>query len=336
MILVTGGTGLVGSHLIFDLVNSGKKVRGLKRSTSKLTNVENIFSLYSDGENRFNEIEWVNGDVLDIFSLEDAMKGVEYIYHCAAIVSFSPQHKTTMMNINIEGTANVINTALELGIKKICHVSSIAALGREDSGDVISEKTLWKTSRKNSMYAISKYGAEREVWRGTIEGLNAVVVNPSVILGCGDWSTGSLKIIKLVWKGLKFYTNGSNGFVDVKDVTRSMIGLMDSNINNERFIISSGNLSYKDIFTKMAKYLNKKPPYIFVNSFFSNIGWRVVKILCILTNRTPTVTMETARTANQKYRYSNEKIKKALNFEFTPIDKTIQDTCHSFLKDIKH
>jgi nucleoside-diphosphate-sugar epimerase len=333
MILITGATGLVGSHLTFDLLRSGQAVRALRRSSSDPGMLKNVFKLYSDNpEGLFSKIEWVEGDILDVFSLEDAMEGVEEVYHCAALVSFLPEDKKRLPGINTQGTANVVNAALEKKVRKLCHVSSIAALGRpENQSDLIDEKLVWKTSKNNSVYAVSKYGAEREVWRGTAEGLDAVIVNPAIILGVAGHSQGSSRIFNTVWKGLKFYPPGKNGFVDVRDVARAMIMLMQSDIRNERFILSVGNIEYKKIFDMIAVEMGKPVPGIKVSPVMSGFAWRLEKLRSMVTGVKPLITRETAHTAVQHYEYSNEKIKKELGFEFTPIEETVRHFCRIFI-----
>ena len=335
MIFVTGGSGLVGSHLLFDLISSGKQVRALKRKNSSTELTKKIFGYYSnDPEKLLNSIEWVEGDVMDIYSLYEAMENVDKVYHAAAMVSFHASDQKEMMKTNVEGTANIVNACLYKKIKKLCYVSSIASLGRTDNDEFIDEETQWKNSGNNSKYSISKYGAEREVWRGTIEGLPAVIVNPSVIIGPGDWNKGSSQLFQQAWNGLKFYTDGVNGYVDVRDVSKSMILLMDSDIINSRYIISSENLDYLRLFTMISEGLNKKIPSIKANLFLSQIAWRAEKLRSSITGKKPLITKETARTAFHKYSYSNEKIRKILNFEFVPMPQSISDTCKLFLKDI--
>jgi len=335
MILVTGGTGLLGSHLLFDLVNSGGNVRAIKRVSSSIELTRKIFSYYSDeSENLLSKIEWVDGDVLDVFSLEEAMKNVEDIYHCAAVVSFNPKEKQNILSVNIDGTTNIVNVALKNNIRKFCHVSSIASLGSVDKNETIDESNFWKTSKQNSAYSVSKYAAEREVWRGIAEGLNAVIVNPSVIVGPGDWSKGSAELFSLMWKGLKFYSNGINGYVDVRDVSKAMILLMKNSVNNERYLLSSENLSYRELFNLIAKYLNKKNPKYRTTPFMGEIAWRFEKIKSLITASSPAITKKTARAANQIFRYSSEKIKKDFDFEFIPMSKSIKETCEKFLKDL--
>lgn len=334
MILITGATGLVGSHLSYELIRTGHSVRALKRHSSNFDTINKVFSLYSDkAEELLSKIEWVEGDILDIYSLEDAMDGVEEVYHCAALVSFLPEDKQKLTRMNTEGTANVVNAAIEKKLRKLCYVSSIAALGRpEKQADLIDENLVWKTSKHNSMYAVSKYGAEREVWRGTAEGLDVVIVNPSIILGVAGPGMGSSRIFNTIWKGLKFYPPGKNGFVDVRDVARAMILLMKSDIRNERFILNVDNIEYKRLFEMMAAAMGKPAPSIKVNSLLSGLAWRVEKFRSVITGVKPLITPETAHTAVQQYEYSNEKIKKELGFEFTPIEETIGHFSRVFMK----
>jgi dihydroflavonol-4-reductase len=331
MILVTGGTGLVGTRLLFDLVSDGKQVRAIKRKSSSLAMLEKIFHLLSDrAEELLKQIEWADGDVQDYLSLEVAFQGVEQVYHCAAVVSFDPKDKPMMMRINVDGTANVVNAALVAGIKKLCFVSSVAALGRAEENIMIDENGDWSDSKENSAYAKSKYAAEREVWRGVAEGLNAVIVNPSIIIGPGDPQKSSAKLLATSMKGNPFYTEGVNAFVDVRDVSRTMIRLMESEIMNERFIINQGNYSYRHIFNLMAEGFGKKHPRIEVKPWMFEILWRLDKFRSLISGTSPLITRETARTSSKRYLYSNDKISKALNFEFIPIAESIKDNCKLF------
>ncbi len=335
MILVTGGTGLLGSHLLAELTQRGKRVRALKRKNSNTEIVRKTFSYYSDNaEELYQRIDWVEGDVLDIYSLLEAMKDISDVYHCAAMVSFDPADKEMMFRININGTANVVNACLEMNIRKLCHVSSIASLGRAENKGITDENTPWKNSDKTSVYSISKYAGEKEVWRGIEEGLNAVIVNPSVIVGPGDWSKGPSAFFPLVKKGLKFYTTGTNGFVDVKDVVKTMLLLQESSISGERFIISSENLTYKQLFEMISESLHCPPPTIHAGKLISEIGWRLEKIRCALLHKKPLITKETSRTANNFYNYSNQKILHFIPFEYSPIIDTIQHTANIYLNEI--
>ena len=336
MILVTGATGLVGSFLTCELIRTGHRVRALKRSSSDPEMLKKVFRLYTDRPDElFSEIEWAEGDIMDIFSVDEAMEGVEDVYHCAALVSFLPRDHKRMLRINNEGTANIVNAALERKIRKLCHVSSIAALGRpEMQTDLIDENLVWKTSGHNSVYAISKYGAEREVWRGTAEGLDAVIVNPSIILGVAGKSGGSSRLFNTVHEGLKFYPPGKNGFVDVRDVVTAMILLMKKDIHNERFILNAENLEYKRLFELIARELGKPVPRYRVSSSLSGLAWRFEKLKSMVTGIKPLLTEETAHTAVQQYEYSNEKIKRELGFEFTPIEETMKHFCGIFINGL--
>ncbi len=332
MILLTGGTGLVGSHLLFELTQSGKSVKALRRHGSKTDIVEKLFRWYNadNFQQQLSLIEWVDGDVSDIFSLREALKGVKQVFHCAAVVSFVPSERPQMLKINIDGTANLINACLKADIDKFCHCSSIAAVGRPDKGTWVDESLIWKTSRKNSYYSISKFGAEREVWRGSEEGMNVVIVNPSVILGPGDPYRSSARLFTTVKNGLRFYSKGTTGFVDVRDVAKSMHKLMAKNIFNERYIINSENLSYKEFFQIIAKHAGVKPPFFKAGRTLSEIAWRMEKIRSVITGTNPLITKETARSANSNFRFSNEKIKNDLQLSFRSIDEAAENTAGFF------
>jgi nucleoside-diphosphate-sugar epimerase len=329
MIFITGASGLVGSQLAYDLLKKGRKVRALKRKNTSL----DVFKKHFTGEpHLLNGLEWFEGDVLDVFSIEEALEGITDVYHCAAKISFDPADYHAMMEVNIRGTANVVNCCLEKGIRKLCHVSSVAAIGRSREAETITEDSLWQTSRHNSNYSVSKYGAEREVWRGIAEGLDAVIVNPTVVMGLGNWEEGSSSMIKKVYEGLRFYTRGVNGFVDAGDVSKAMIWLMESYVKNERFILNAESISYHNFFTMAAGFLNKEPPSRFAGPFLSSIAWRAEKIKSLVTGGKPLITRETARTANNRYYYSNEKIKK-LGFEFIPVRQSLEKVCRQFLSE---
>ena len=328
MNLVTGGTGLVGCHIIMDLLKQNKEVRALKRPNSDLKQVKAVFKHY-DQEKLFEKINWVNGDVLDIPSLEDAIENVSYIYHSAAIVSFNKKHFNNMYQANVIGTANVVNVALSKGVKKIGHISSIAAIGRAKTNH-FSETNKWKTDKKNSYYAITKYGAEREIFRATQEGLSTVMVNPGIIFGPSSWHRSSTTLFKQVSRGLPRYTPGVNGFVDVRDVSNSIISLVESDISAQRYILVAENLSYKEIFKKIALALNKPAPQKEAKKWMMELAWRYEKIRSIIRGKSPSITKETARTACEKYYYDNSKIKKELGYRFFSIDDAIKNTAAYF------
>ncbi len=331
MILVTGGTGLVGAQILFDLVRKGEKVRALKRSTSQMDVISRIFK---HDQELLEKIEWIEGDVTDLYSVLEALEGVKEVYHAAAIISFRPSDFNEMMKINAEGTANMVNLSLEKGVDKFCHISSVAALGRVTQDISIDEKTVWKTSKSNSNYAISKYAAEREVWRGFEEGLKVVIVNPSIILGPGNLNSGSSKLFRQVWKGLNFYTEGVTGVVDVRDVSSCCISLMEKEIFGERYVLNAENVSYKDILSTIAIGFNKKPPSVLAKAWMSELVWRLEALRSLITNSNPLITKETSRNSRKKWSYSNEKIRKALGIEFIPMTQSVEDTCSVYREEL--
>jgi dihydroflavonol-4-reductase len=313
MILITGGTGLVGSHILLELCKLGKPVRALYRPASDRQLVRKIFNYYSSSNDAlYNTIQWVEGDITDVVSLEDAMKDVEYVYHCAALVSFNKRDRDKLEKINVEGTSNVVNACLDAKIKKLCYVSSVAALGKGIENKLLNEETKWTHEDDVSNYSISKHLAEQEVWRAGEEGLNIVMVNPCVILGPHNWNIGSTVIFKNMYAGVKYYTSGSNAVVDVRTVAEAMIKLMESDIRAERFLVISENLTFKDFCEKIAAALNKKPPTKKISRFMGGIGRRLEAIRAKFTGTQPRITKETLNAAFKQYSYSNEKIKTAL------------------------
>ncbi len=250
--------------MLYFLLKDGQTVRAIRRKSSDLKAVKEVFSFYSEtseiGENLFRKIEWMDADITEIPSLSDAFIGITHVYHAAALISFKTKDYAKLIKTNIEGTANVVNLCLTNNIQKLIHVSSIATLGKEDNGILISEKTEWNPENENSMYSISKYGAEMEVWRATQEGLDAVIVQPGVIIGSGHWSSGSGVIFNSVAKGIPFYTSGGIGIVDVKDVVKAMILLMHNQVVSESFVLVGKNIYYKELLSEIALNLKKKSP----------------------------------------------------------------------------
>ena len=335
MILVTGGTGLLGSHLLFELVNAGKSVRAIRRRPGREAMVRKVFSYYSDrADELFGRIQWFDADLMDFGAIEDALEGVTEVYHAGAVVSFYPRDHKTMLRVNIEGTANLVNLSLAKGVEKFCYVSSVATLGRAENNGTSDEETFWVPSKKNSVYSKSKYGAEREVWRGMEEGLNALIVNPSVIIGPGYWDENS-GLFRLVHKGLKYYTKGVNGYVDARDVARAMHLLMENRCFGERFIASAANLSYQEFFNLVAKHMNKPAPSVNVPPLLTGLAWRIEAVRSALTGSKPEVTREMAVTTTQVYTYTNDKIRSRLGFEFREVGDSIRETCEIYLKDIR-
>ena len=315
MILVTGGAGLVGKELITQLLGKGENVTAIYNKTMLP---------------HFNSalLQQVHCNILDVTGLEKVMRGMQQVYHCAALVNFNPSRKRELFKINIEGTANVVNAALNAGVKKMVHVSSVAALGRIRENTVINETMNWTKETSNSNYGQSKYLGELEVWRGTGEGLEAVIVNPTIILGGGNWQAGSSQIFKSVYEEFPWYAEGVTGFVDVRDVARAMITLMESNVSNQRFILSAENKSYREIFNLIAKTFNKRPPHKAVTPLLAKLIWRLEAIKSTFTKKDPLITKETAATALAKANFDNSKLLRFLpGFSYTKLEDTIVHTC---------
>ncbi|WGD35540.1 NAD-dependent epimerase/dehydratase family protein [Olleya sp. YS] len=335
MILVTGGTGLVGAHLILHLLNENQPIRAIYRNEKKFDTVKRIFGYYTDSaEDLFSKIEWVKADLNDIPLLIEAFKGITKVYHCAAFVSFEPDKFELLRKTNIEGTANIVNLCLSERVKKLCYVSSIAAIGTPTiETDIITEDNDWNPEFDNSVYAITKYGAELEVWRGTQEGLDAIIVNPGIIIGPGIWNYGSGSLITMVDKGMRYYTTGSTGYVDVLDVVSIMTQLMESDIKNERFILVAENLSFKDFIYKTALHLDVHPPNKEAGPFLLSIAWRLDWLKHILTGKRRVMSKQNAKSAISKTIYSNQKIQSALGYQFKDVDSSILHTTTYFKSD---
>lgn len=328
MILVTGGTGLVGSHLLYQLSLENETLKATYRKNSNLEAVKKVFSYFSeDYEYLFKKIEWIEADITDIFALEVAFENVTEVYHSAALVSFNDADYKKLRKINIEGTTNVVNFCIDKQVTKLCYVSSIATISSSVTTKILDEQNEWDIEKSDYGYAISKYGAEMEVWRASQEGVPVVIVNPGVILGAGFWSSGSGTMFSKIYKGFKFYSEGVTGFVSVNDVVKAMMLLMKSNIYNERFILVAENLTFKEVFFSIAKCFGKKVPTIKVSKFMSNLAWRFEKVKAFLFNKKPMLSKHSASSIHQKRYYNAEKIKNTLQFQFQPISKTIEEIC---------
>jgi len=328
MVLVTGGTGFIGAYIIKELVEKGHRVRAIRRS-NKLP-----FFISPD---ILDKVEWVNGDVLDVISLNEAMNGVDAVIHSAAVVSFLKKERAQMYNTNVDGTANIVNLALENNIKKLVHISSISALGRTFDGEHVNEEKKWAPGKMDSHYGISKNKAEMEIWRGIGEGLDAVIINPSTVLGFGDWHNSSCAIFKNLYKGFPWYTRGINGFVDVEDVAKIAVLLMESNITEERFIISNQSWEFKKLFDLIADGFGQKHASWEATSFLSGIAWRFEKIKSVLKGTNPLITKETARIALSKTYWQNDKILNALpGFSFMPLEQCITKACKNYVEAVNN
>jgi nucleoside-diphosphate-sugar epimerase len=321
-ILVTGGTGFIGAYIIKELAEKGYSVRAIRRSNQL------PFFISPD---ILNKVEWVSGDILDVMSLDEAMQGVDAVVHSAALVSFFKKERKQMYQVNVEGTANVVNLALEHKVKRLVHISSISALGRTANGEHVTEEKKWVTSKLNTHYGISKQKAEMEVWRAMGEGLSAVIINPSTVLGFGDWHYGSCAIFKNIYKEFPWYSTGINGFVDVGDVARTAVLLMENGISGDRFIVNSDNWEFRKLFNTIADAFGKKRPSREAGVFLSGIAWRLEKIKSLLTGKKPLLTKETAKIGISRTFWENGKILNALpGFSFMPLEQSISHACKNY------
>ena len=334
MILVTGGTGLVGSHLLYYLSREHSELRAIFRSSSDLNGVKKVFSYYGgESESFFDRIRWVEADLLDLSSLEDAFLGVTHVYHCAALVSFVTSDYQLMRRVNIEGTTNIVNLCISHRVHKLCYVSSVAAVENRAEGEITDESDHWTNTAGKSGYAITKYGAEMEVWRASQENIPVVIVNPGVILGSGPWHKGSGTLFSRVDSGLPFYTTGVTGFVDVQDVVKIMISLMDGNIQNERFILVAENLTYGDVLFKIADHLKKRKPSIKINRWMTEFIWRFELVKSKITLSPPLLTRHTARSSVSNHPFSSQKVIHALDYSFTKMEDCIDRVVKHYISD---
>ncbi len=336
MILVTGGTGLLGSHLLFSLVQEQKEVVALKRPSSDLEEVKRVFTYHSGSEDElaefFGRIRWVDADLLNQANMEEALEGVNHVYHCAAMVSFQPRDRQKMIRFNTDSTACLVNACLARGVQKLLHVSSTSAIGRSPEDSPATESLIWSHSKKSTGYAESKFRSEMEVWRGMEEGLEAVIVNPSIILGPGFWDRGSSSMFSRVAGGLKYSAPGITGYVGVKDVVDAMIRLMNSDISGERFILSEGDYSYQEVFGMIGKALGKERNLKKVTPSLLQKLSRLDSMAALFRG-IRLITSEHVRAAFGETRFSSEKIKAALNVEFTPLEQVIGEVAEKYRKD---
>lgn len=317
MILVTGATGFLGSEVARQLAQQGNHIRCTKRGTSKIPAL--LIPLQDN-------IEWVEADLLDIFAMENALDGVTQVYNCAAFVSLKQADKEPMIYTNVTGTGNLVNLCLQNNVRLV-HVSSVAAVGDAKPGELISEKHHLDQAAETDGYAISKLESEMEVWRGIAEGLDAVIVNPSIIIGTNAGTEGSGALFETVRKGLKFYTSGSMGFVDVEDVAKCMIALMNSDITGERFIISAENQDYKSLTAEIAQGFGIKPPATLAKPWMMSLAWRGAALAALITRGSPAIDKVSAKAASLTRNFDNKKIKEYIGLDFKPIRLSISEIC---------
>ncbi|TPN87535.1 NAD-dependent epimerase/dehydratase family protein [Aquimarina algicola] len=335
MVLVTGATGLVGTHMLIKLIKEQSQIRALYRTEAKKEKAKTVFLSYfsKKEEYLFDTIDWVKADINDIPALSEAFKGITHVYHCAAIISFDISQYKKLRKVNIEGTANIVNLSLVHNVQKLCHVSSIATLGDSINGQLIDENAEWNPEVKNSVYAITKYGAEMEVWRGTQEGLNAIIVNPGVIIGPGFFYDGSGYIFKKIYNGMPYYTNGVTGYVGIEDVVNLMFLLTNSEFTRERYIVVSENLSFQKAFEMIAKHLQKPIPKKEITPFLMKGAYYMQRFGRVLFNTKQVIFKPSIKSAFSKSIYKNDKIIQALDYNFIPIENTIKKTAKFFLEN---
>lgn len=333
MIAVLGASGLVGSHLLLYLAKTGQQLKAICRDISAKDEVERILSLYGENAKEIlKDVVWASADITNYLSIKDALIDCSHVYHCAAMISYQTSDRDKLYQVNVLGTANVVNVCLELGIDKLCYASSTAALGSEKDGPV-SEKSPWKENKVITGYANSKYNAELEVWRGIEEGLNAVMVNPCIILGPADWNSGSAALFTKVYSGLSWYPTGANAWIDVRDVAEVMIKLMDSDIHSERFVLVGENNSFKKFLELFAKHLGVKPPTRKATPLIAELAWRMASLGSIFKKGGPVLTKESARASMRTTTYDVSKVDQALQHPFRSLNQMLHEHCQLFLKD---
>jgi dihydroflavonol-4-reductase len=320
--LITGANGFLGSYLTRLLVSKGYNVRIMIRKGSDTRLIESII----------DKVEVVYGDILDIEAVDAGIKGVDYVYHTAAIISFDTNRTDQMKKTNIEGTSNIVNYCLHHEVKKLVHVSSVAALG-DAIHSPISESTEWD-EEKTTVYGYSKHYGELEVWRGVAEGLNAAIINPAMIFGAEVWTRGTARIFDEIAKGMPFYTPGGNGMVDVRDVAKAMEVLMMSDVANEKFILVGENFNFQTLFQQIALSTNSKSPTLKAQRWMMNIYVGFEKIKSWITRKEPLVTADSANYSFTTFVYNNHKFKDLFNFSYTPSQQTIKDTAEAYLTSI--
>lgn len=331
MILVTGGTGLVGAHLLYTLLQKHDKVRATRRVSSDVNAVKEVFGFYTQSvDSSFNRIEWVEADITDVPVLSEAFIGITHVFHCAAYINFDPKKLRILRKTNVEGTANIVNLCLHNNVEKLCHISSIATLGNPLDNKPTKEDTPWIPEEQNNAYSITKYGAEMEIWRGVQEGLNAVVMNPGVILGEGFWNSGSGTIISKASKGMKYYPSGASGLVDVKDVVNASVQVMESRISGEGYILVGANMSYKKLLDKLAYHFKVKPPSVNISKWVMLFLSKLDASVNFLFGTKRRLLKPMVESMFDRTSYTAAKIEKDHQFTFTPIYETIKRVAENY------
>lgn len=325
-VLVTGSTGFLGAYIVKALVEKGHYVRAIRRPSASIP--------HFIAPEIWSKVEWVEGDILDLDSLETAMESMDAIVHAAALVSFRSSDRQALLQVNQDGTANIVNMALEKGVSRLIYISSVAALGRTADGQTVNEQKKWTDTKVNTQYAISKHKAEMEVWRGAAEGLSTVILNPSTILGFGNWNQSSCAIFKHVYREFPFYTTGVNGFVGVTDVARITEWMLNSSIDQERFIVNAENWPFRQLLNTIAQAMQKKAPSRQATARMSAFAWRWEAFKSWFSKVPPLLTRESARVAQSKTYFDNQKILQAMpDFSFTPLHQVIDESAALYLRE---
>lgn len=330
---------MVGSHLLLELLKAGNNVRAIYRKHSDLQAVKKVFSYYISSEETeflFKSIQWMEADLNDIVALSEAFEDITTVYHCAALISFDPADEKQLRKVNIEGTANIVNLCISSNIKKLCYISSIATMDLSPGGEEITENFTWFPETDHSEYAISKHGAEIEVWRASQEGVSVVILNPGIIIGPGFWDSGSGLLFKRIYSGFNYHFPKTSGFVGVQDVARAATLGMESNIENEQYIVVSENLKFREVLEMVAESLNKPAPKIALKPWMIKIGWLYQYMASAIFGSKRQLTRKDSKTLFAHTFYSNEKIKSDLSLKFTPVKKVIEITGEIFRKEIKN
>jgi dihydroflavonol-4-reductase len=334
MIFVAGGTGYLGSHFLYNLVQLGKPVRALYRDREKLEYFLKFRKFYpAVNDQMLDRIEWVKGDILDYYTLSEYLTGITQVYHLAGLVSFHKKDKKRLFKINVQGAANVVNACLEHQIDRLCHVSSISALGDSEDGEPIDESHLWSKRPSTSPYSYSKFRGEMEVWRGIHEGLHAVIVNPSVIVGPGMWYGSSAGIFKQIYRGLNYYPTGTSGYIDVRDVVNIMIRLTESEVSGERFVLSAENLSHHEVLNYLAEGMKKRLPDRPLTPLMIKTACHLEKIRSLFTGSQPRITRQSMEISTSVTTYSNHKIVQVLSIDFTSVKESLVSSGSLFLDE---